>query len=215
MKNDEDDSDSVYQLKVSLKDSHPTIWRRILIPATASFWELHIAIQDSFGWEDCHLHEFYIGHAWDSSVPRIRLPYPPDEYDLDGQNKSNNEEFTCLNKYLNPKNLKATYVYDFGDSWEHQLVLEKILTGKSDEAYPRVIDGRRAGPWEDSGSIWGYEEKLGILNDKKHLDHNDLLEWVGLESGELYDPDYFDSNDVIFRNAATELARLKKTVTDG
>lgn len=201
---------SVYQLKISLKDIKPPIWRRILLPSDATFWELHIAIQDSFGWEDCHLHQFFVGSAWDRNAIAITLPYP--EYDLFGEIEPLDESKTLLYNYLSERQPKINYVYDFGDNWEHQIVPEKRLPFNSKETYPQVIGGKRACPWEDSGGPGGYEGKIEILKDKKHEEHEEIADWVGVDDFSELDLESFNPNDVIFRNPATELRRAQKAI---
>jgi len=202
---------SVYQLKITIKDSRPPIWRRLLLPSSATFWELHIAIQDSFGWKDYHLHEFFIGSAWDRNVVRINIPNP--ENDIYGEEKEPlDESKTKLYEYLNAKRSKITYVYDFGDNWEHQIILEKELPFDPNAAYPQAIDGKRACPWEDSGGVGGYKQKIEILKDKKHEEYKEISEWIGIDSFEQLDLESFDPDDVIFRNPATELRRVQKAI---
>lgn len=205
------DKPSVYQLKITIKDSRPPIWRRLLLPSTATFWELHIAIQDSFSWEDYHLHEFFIGSAWDRNAVRINIPNP--ENDFFGEEKEPlDESKTLLHEFLSEQQPKITYVYDFGDNWEHQTVLEKILPFDLSAVYPQVVAGKRTCPWEDSGGIGGYEQKIEILKDKKHEEYEEISEWVGVDSFEQLNLESFDPDDVIFRNPATELRRVQKAI---
>ncbi|MBN1162490.1 plasmid pRiA4b ORF-3 family protein [Patescibacteria group bacterium] len=200
----------IYQLKVILQDIKPPIWRRLLIPSDATFWELHIAIQDSFGWEDYHLHQFFVGSAWDRNAIHISIPNPEDDWD-EGE-EALDEEKIRLEEYLSPDQPKLTYVYDFGDNWEHKIVLEKILPLNPKEVYPQVITGKRACPWEDSGGTWGYQDKIEILKDRKHEDHHSLMDWVGVSDISELDIESFDPEEVVFRNPGTELQRLKKAM---
>lgn len=91
------------------------------------------------------------------------------------------------------ENPSAYYVYDFGDSWEHEIRLEKILP-REKRKYPACIAGKRACPPEDCGGIWGYEEFLEIIKDPEHEEYEDMLDWVGGE----FDPEHFDIEDVQF-----------------
>jgi|SRR5579859_5193379 len=205
------DNKSVYQLKVTIKGIKPPIWRRLLLPSNGTFWELHIAIQDSFGWEDYHLHEFYIGHAWNRDAPRICFPYPKDDwFDLLEDKEPLDETRTHISDFVSLQQPKAIYIYDMGDGWEHEVVLEKILPIDEEAAYPQVVDGKRACPWEDSGGIGGYQEKIEILKDKKHEYFEQIASWVGVDSFDELDLESFDPDTVIFRNSATELQRVKK-----
>ncbi len=201
---------SLYQLKVTLQDIKPPIWRRLLLPSDATFWELHIAIQDSFGWKDYHLHQFFIGSPWDRHAIHISIPNPEDDWG-EGE-EALDEEKTRLEEFMSPSQPKLSYVYDFGDNWEHKIVLEKVLPLNSKEVYPQVIAGKRACPWEDSGGTWGYQDKIEILKDKKHEDHQSLMDWVGVSDISELDLESFNPEDVMFRNPATELQRLKKAM---
>lgn len=205
------DKPPVYQLKIVIKDSKPPIWRRLLLSSNTTFWELHIAIQDSFGWEDYHLHEFFIGSAWDRNAVRINIPNPEDDI-FDEEKEPLDESKTLLHEYLNEQQPEITYVYDFGDNWEHQIILEKILPFDLNTVYPQVIAGKRACPWEDSGGIGGYEEKIEILKDKNHEKHQEIAEWVEVDNFEQLDLESFDPDDVIFRNPATELRRVQQAI---
>ncbi|HSW96368.1 MAG TPA: plasmid pRiA4b ORF-3 family protein [Candidatus Saccharimonadales bacterium] len=200
---------TIFQFKVTIKGITPPVWRRILIPSEATFYELHIAIQDSFAWEDYHLHEFYIGPAWDNNVPRICLPYP-DDLNLFDEKEPYNEGETLLSAFFSEKQSKATYVYDLGDSWEHTILLEKTLPFNQTAAYPQVISGKRAGPWEDSGGPCGYQEKIEILKNKNHEYYQEIADLLGVENINELDLEHFDPEEVTFRNAGTELQKLKK-----
>ena len=199
---------SVYQLKITIKDTKPSIWRRILVPSDATFWELHIAIQDSFGWTDSHLHEFFIGSAWDRNAIRICIPHPEDDI-FGEERKPLDESNTRLNDFLSENQSKITYVYDFGDNWVHHIILEKVLPFNINDVYPQAIDGKRACPWEDSGGVGGYLEKIEVLKDKKHEYYQEIADWLGIDDIRELDLESFDPDDVIFRNPATELRRLQ------
>lgn len=205
------DKKSVYQLKVTIKGIKPPIWRRLLLPSDATFWELHIAIQDSFGWEDYHLHEFYIGSAWDRNVPRICFPYQEDDWlDLLEDKKPLDETKIRISDFISLQQPKSIYIYDMGDSWEHEIVLEKVSSIDVESAYPQVIAGKRACPWEDSGGVGGYLEKIEILKNKSHEYFEEIAEWVGVNNFDKLDLESFDPDAVVFRNPATELQRVKK-----
>ncbi len=200
----------IYQIKVVLQDIKPPVWRRLLIPSNATFWELHIAIQDSFGWEDYHLHQFFVGSAWDRNATHIAIPNPEDDWG-EGE-ESLDEATTKLEEFLSEDQPKLTYVYDFGDNWEHKIILEKVLPFSSQEVFPQVVAGKRACPWEDSGGTGGYEHKIEILKNKKHPDHLEIADWVGVDDFSELDLESFEPEDVVFRNPATELQRLKKAM---
>jgi hypothetical protein len=87
---------------------------------------------------------------------------------------------------------RFTYEYDFGDSWQHEVVLEKTLEPEPKIKYPRCIEGERACPPEDCGGIWGYAEFVEAIRDPQHENHEEMLEWGGGE----FDPEGFDLNVV-------------------
>lgn len=180
----------VYQFKVTLLGIEPPIWRRIQVPETYTFWDLHVAIQDCMGWHDCHMHEFTMMDPGTSSPLSIGTPYE-DAEDILPEEKQN------IADYFSMETPVGQYTYDFGDSWEHEIQLEEILPCK-DMTYPVCIDGKRAGPPEDSGGSWGYEEFLKIIKDPGHEEYEDMIDWVGGE----FDPEHFDVKEVIFDDPA-------------
>lgn len=177
--------DRVYQFKVTLRGVRPPIWRRIQVPETYSFWELHVAIQDAMGWSYFHLHEFEVYN--DSTGMNDVIGIPDEEFSfgteiLPGWKRK-------ISKYFIVEKMSADYTYDFGDDWRHKLVLEKILPRNENSDYPLCIGGRRACPPEDCGGTWGYEE---ICSGKSESQ----------EEYADYDPECFDVKDVIFEDPA-------------
>lgn len=169
---------TVYQLKVALKGGKPPIWRRILIPASMELAGLHDAIQGAMGWYNCHLHQFRKG----------RIYYSPEAED--GFLGFSSESYSGMQvaDLLQREKDKIIYEYDFGDSWEHTVTLEKILEPEAGQSYPVCIKGKRACPPEDCGGLWGYYNLLEILDDPDHEEHEEMLEWVE----EKIDPEAFD-----------------------
>jgi len=160
----------VYQIKIVLLGTTPPIWRRVLVPAEFTLAQLHDVVQAAMSWEDCHLHQFYIGSR------RFGVPDPNDA--LMGGPPAINEQKACLADVLNKVGSKATYIYDFGDSWEHALTVEKILVPEPGVAYPLCTDGKRNGPPEDCGGIPGFYHMMETLADPSHEDHADMQEWI-------------------------------------
>ena len=183
----------VYQFKITLKGTKPPIWRRILVPETYTFWDLHVAIQDAMGWDDYHLHEFTLLSP--KTGRKVKIGIPSDE-DADFGWKVLADWNQKIAHYFSLDNSKADYVYDFGDGWEHSIKLEKILPRETGVAYPRCIGGKRACPPEDCGGIGGYAEFLEAIGDPANELHEDMLDWVGGS----FDPDDFDPNDVEFED---------------
>jgi hypothetical protein len=182
-----DEFNTVYQFRIALQGIEPPIWRRIHIPEPYTFWDFHVAIQDAMGWLDCHLHEFRMINPSTGSEVDIGIPYEDFEKEIfiDWEEK--------IADYFTMKNRSAYYVYDFGDSWEHDIQLEKILP-REDIEYPVCIEGRRACPPDDCGGVSGYEKFLKIIADPSHEEYEEMLEWVG----EAFDPEYFDPKEVVF-----------------
>jgi len=184
----------VYQFKITLKGIRPPIWRRIQVPENYTFWDLHVAIQDSMGWEDYHLHEFEIFDP--SKGLKVNIGIPPGELGVSFEKETLPGWKERISDYFSMENRRAVYVYDFGDNWEHEIVLEKILPREEGVDYPVCIGGKRACPPEDCGGIWGYEEFLEAIADPDHELHDEMLEWVGGE----FDPERFDPEEVVFED---------------
>jgi len=182
--------DQVYQFKIALKGTKPQVWRRIQVPETYTFWDLHVAIQDVMGWEDCHLHEFEI--VGSSTGVKTSIGIPDEEFGLDREILPGWKQ--KIADWFSMENRLADYRYDFGDNWEHKLRLEKILHRERNINYPICIKGERACPPEDCGGIWGYEDFLEIIKNPNHEEHEKMLEWIGGE----FDPEHFDVKEVIF-----------------
>lgn len=186
--------DQVYQFKIVLKGTKPPVWRRIQVPETYTFWDLHVAIQDAMGWEDYHLHEFELVNPLTGIKTAIGLPDEELGYDreiLPGWKQKIADWFSFENRL-------ADYRYDFGDNWEHIVELEKILPRENNVNYPRCVDGKRACPPEDCGGAWGYEDFLEAIKNPKHERHEELLKWIGGE----FDPEHFDPEEVMFDDPA-------------
>ena len=178
----------VYQLKIALKGSKPPIWRRVEVADDISLTRLHHIIQAAMGWTDSHLHMFNVGST-SYGVP-----------DLDYDEDVRDERRIKLNQVLTTPKQRLSYEYDFGDSWTHEVLLEKVLTPEPGVSYPRCTAGKRACPPEDCGGVWGYAGFLEAIGDPEYEQHKELLEWVGGE----FAPEQFDITEV---NAALHRIR--------
>lgn len=182
----------VYQFKISLEGIKPQIWRRIQVPENYTFWDFHVAIQDSMGWWDYHLHLFTMP---DPEInDEIRIGIPDDEWEDEYDVVAGWEYY--IRDYFSASNSVAMYEYDFGDSWHHRIRLEKILPREHGVKYPICIAGKRTCPPEDCGGVWGFQEFLKAIKNSRHEDHESMLEWVGGS----YDPMKFDPGAVKFDN---------------
>ena len=175
---------SIYQLKVSLKGSKPPIWRRLLVSSDIKLDTLHLALQISMGWTNSHLHQFI---SQDQTFYGIK----DDDFDMGGF-EMQDENTVRLSHILKTEMDSLIYEYDFGDSWTHKIVLEKILPFDTDKKLPYCVTGKRACPPEDCGGIWGYENLLAILEAPEHDEHEEMLEWLGGE----FDPSYLSRREI-------------------
>ncbi len=180
----------VYQFKITLKGIKPPIWRRIQVLETYTFWDFHVAIQDAMGWSDYHLHEFKILNPSTGLKVNVGIPIPDDAFYREVLQVWKQK----IADYFSMENRTADYVYDFGDTWEHRIQLEKILPREKSVDYPICIKGKRACPPEDCGGIWGYAELLEIIKNPNHEEYEEMLEWLGGE----FDPEHFDVEEVSF-----------------
>ena len=171
---------SIYQLKVSLKGSMPPIWRRLHMVSSDSLDDLHVALQVAMGWADAHLHEFVQGQEHYGAIEEYTHPDILDEMDY------------RLQQVLKKEKDTLHYVYDFGDSWEHEILLEKILPFVPGTNLPVCVEGSRACPPEDIGGLYGYDMFLETIADPSHPEHDEMLEWVGGD----FDAEHFDLAEV-------------------
>ena len=175
---------TTYQIKLVLKGSKPLIWRRLLIPSAILLSDLHRIIQTTMGWTNSHLHQFI--------KDRLYYQEQMDDNDLWDEELDVDYRSTKLADLLRKEKERIIYEYDFGDSWEHDVILEKILPAGDGAEYPVCLDGKLNCPPEDCGGIWGYYGMLEILKHPDHEEYDDYIEWLGGE----FDPDYFDRNKV-------------------
>lgn len=176
----------IYQLKISLVEVSPPVWRRVLVPAAYTLDRVHRVIQYAMGWRDLHLHSF------DINGKQYGEPDP------DGELVLHDELETRLDAVVT-KGDTFGYTYDFGDWWEHQLTVEDILPAEPDERYPYCRAGERSCPPEDVGGAYAYGELREALGDRAHPGH---VEWRA-RVGEGFDPEAFDP-----ARASTLLRRL-------
>ena len=178
-----DKSGATYQFKVMLIDSNPPIWRRIQVP-DMTLGELHEVLQVVMGWDDCHLHQFIVRGEYYGTLGGEDMLFDEEMHD---------EESISISQVVKMgRELRFTYEYDFGDSWKHEIVMEKTLEPEPKVKYPRCVEGERACPPEDVGGIWGYVEFLEAITDAEHDSHEDMMEWIGGK----FDPEKFSVDDV-------------------
>lgn len=180
----------VHQLLVTLRGTNPLIWRRIVVPSAVLLEKLHEILQVAMGWENSHLHLFqangmtYVmvdpegdgtGHEVDPSEWAWGKPAAyADRTRLDRVARNPGDHFV--------------YAYDFGDDWQHDIVVEDVYQPERDVTYPVCIGGSRRCPHEDAGGVYGYEEMLQIIEDPGHEEYESTMMWLGDD----FDPDDFD-----------------------
>jgi hypothetical protein len=186
---------SVYVFTITLSGTTPPVWRRIRV-GDCTLDKLHEHIQTSMGWTNSHLHHFQLGEQF----------YGDPQLMMENMEDLNYEDSTkTLLSEIIPKDAEVfrfVYEYDFGDSWDHEIVCEKRLSGGDAHEHPICLDGGRACPPEDCGGVWGYAEFLAAISNTAHSEHERMLEWIGGE----FDPERF--------SAATATNRMKRGLPD-
>lgn len=178
-------SQNIYQIKVTLLGTKPPIWRRLLVPASMTLVKLHDVLQTAMGWAGGHMHEFRTADR------HFGIPDPEDR---SMGMQVENERSIRLSSVLRRAGAKLIYTYDFGDNWEHSVVLEKLLPAQLslDLEYPICIDGKLACPPDDCGGIPGYYELIEALADPEHDRHEEISEWIS----DGFDPQAFSVENV-------------------
>jgi hypothetical protein len=165
-------------LRIELLHIKPLVWRRLMVPASISLLDLHLAIQGAMGWTNSHLHQFEIdGKSYGE----------PDEY---SEIEIVSEKGQKLSAALGKSVAEFMYQYDFGDNWQHRIVVEQTQKVHPAWSGPLCVAGERACPPEDIGGVHGYQEFLEAIADPAHDEHVHLLKWVG----GIFDPNGFDIN---------------------
>ncbi len=166
----------IFRIKIVLADVAPLVRRVVEVPGEVSLAVLHEVVQEAMGWEQAHLHEFGTGG--------VRYGMPDPDWDTEVADESRTKLFR-----LAAAGDRMDYVYDFGDGWEHDLLVEDVVDAEPGVRYPRCVDGQGACPPEDVGGIPGYEQFLEALADPAHPDHDEQAEWWGAGR---FDPARFD-----------------------
>ncbi len=180
---------TIYQLKITLRDIRPPIWRRVQVESSTTLSQLHLIIQAAMGWYNCHLHSF--------SIQGIEYGNPEPNYGLELRD----ENKAKLGSLIKQEKSKFFYTYDFGDSWEHSILVEKISPLDPKVSYPTCLKAKRACPPEDCGGAWGYLEFLEAIQNPTHPEPENSLEWVGGS---------FDSEQCFLKEINQRLAEFEK-----
>jgi hypothetical protein len=182
------------QLKITIQEIRPPIWRRVRVPGRMSLEALHRVIQIVFGWTDSHLHEFRIGETRYGQG---------DEF---SELEMLDERRVSVADAVGKKTKRFVYTYDFGDDWHHEVVVEKVEPAGPGEDRAVCLGGKRHGPPDDCGGPWGYVEFLEAIHDPRNEQHEEMVDWIG--GG--FNPEAFDLAAVNKRLAAVKAPRSKR-----
>lgn len=162
----------VYEIEVTLLDTRPPVWRRILVQGNLTLGRLHTVIQIAMGWQGGHMHQFRIGAK----------RYGDRALEMDGGEsifEGDQNDISVAQAFKTPRP-RVIYEYDFGDCWEHDLKVVKVYPPEAAPGFgPACVAGARACPPEDVGGTPGYEHFLEVMADPEHEEHGDLSDWIG------------------------------------
>ena len=199
----QNNGDEVFQFKITLNDSAQKIWRRILVPADYTFFDLYCATEDAMGWAGGHLHAFYIEGK--RAKDRITIEFPNPEGDDFVCGETRDERKEKIADYFGKVCKQCIYCYDMGDSWNHTVLFERIAPREAKLKYPRCVAGENACPPDDCGGVWGYEDLQKIIQNGQHPEHADKMDWLGLDDPKEFNPLQFDLSEVGFSNPRQRL----------
>ena len=171
-------SERIARLRIELQDIEPKIWRRVDVPLSMTLAVLHEAIQMAMHWRFSHLWRFEIGD---------RIYGDPSDYwyDLPRTYKA---KALQLGTVIARGTDQFVYLYDFGDNWRHDVIVEEVCDGDPATEYPAFVDGARRCPPEDVGGTGGFMEFLEAIQDPMHEEHHEMLVW----NGGPFDPSTFE-----------------------
>jgi hypothetical protein len=168
------------QIRVSLNEIEPEIWRRLVLPSIWNLEQLHLAIQAAFNWWNYHLYEFQIGGLRYGDVELLTEDAVEDDPRV--------FDFRDVRLLDFEQGAAFSYLYDFGDSWRHTIVIEEFVARDTAPNHGACIEGARARPPEDVGGASGYELFLEIMADKTDPEYAETKQWCGGH----FDPEWFD-----------------------
>lgn len=184
----------IVRLRIELADISPRIWRRVEVPLDLTLKHLHDVIQAAMGWQDYHLYAFHVGDTTYGEPTTSAF----DDFRVQSARQAR------LRALLERGVERFTYLYDFGDDWEHRITVEAVEEGAPGVAYPRFVDGARRGPPEDVGGPPGYAEFLRAATNPRHRRHKEVIAWYG----GAYDPD--DIGDFAVRLRIGRIAKRRR-----
>ena len=163
------DLDRIARLRIALLDTEPTVWRVVELPLTTTLRALHEVIQAAMPFQNYHLYEFQIGeHRYGIVDPDFGADLP-----------IRDAKSIRLSRFLGEGVSAFSYVYDFGDNWQHSVTVEAVCDGEPGTNYPRLIDGAGRAPPEDVGGTPGFEEFIKAVTRPRAREHKRMVEWYG------------------------------------
>lgn len=166
------------QLRIELKGVKPSVWRCVLVPESITLGKLHVVLQTVMGWGGGHLHEYEVDG----------LRYGMKDPELDFGEPVADERRMRLKTLIERGVRRLTYVYDFGDDWEHLIKIEDLVLPRTSTSSILCIAGANACPPDDVGGVWGYDEFRAAITDPQHEQHQEMTHWIGYP----FDPAAFD-----------------------
>ncbi|NQY74337.1 MAG: plasmid pRiA4b ORF-3 family protein, partial [Candidatus Margulisbacteria bacterium] len=171
--------------KIVLLNTKPPVWRRVLIKDDITFEDLHRTIQNSMPWSNSHLHSFdFNGQTYEADNH--------DDFGLFGDDDENKGIDVKLSSLQLGEKDRIGYTYDFGDDWQHQILIEKVIPIDINQDYPFCIKATGACPPEDCGGIWGFYEMVEAVKDKKSEMREEYIELLGKN----FDPKYINIDEI-------------------
>jgi hypothetical protein len=173
-------TETIARVRIELEGTAPLVWRELDLPLSTTLASLHDIIQVVMRWQDYHLHEFVVGD---------KIYGVPDLDDVFDERKVYKEKSIRLGTLMDRGVREFLYLYDFGDNWQHRIMMGEPRQGEPGVEYPRFVDGARRAPPEDVGGLTGFEEFLDAMADPEHDQFQQMLDWYG----EVFDPEDIDA----------------------
>jgi hypothetical protein len=184
----------VVQMKVKLLGvTKPPVWRRVQVRADTRLDQLHEIIQVALGWGNYHMHSFSYANR------EFGLPDPELGF--------SDERRVKLGELIAGVGDRFRYTYDFGDDWEHEILVEELLDAEPETLYPVLVAAKGACPPEDCGGPWGYANLRQILADPSHEEHQEMLEWLGLDNASQFNPNDIAADGVEYDLALSDASQ--------